>query len=464
MSNLMDILTGGGDPNKRSLLGFIGDLPGLLSPGSGGPIAAPGEETLDPAAQAALKQQYQQRYAADRWAAIGHGANHFGATSAAGADAQDAHNEGVAKALTISDALAKRRTEMSRNSRLQSMIDDPNSPLNPAQRQALSVSDPAEAAKELATQAFAKAPSPMSGTGGLWINKGGNWVFQKQPSNGGIPESAHWDEKRGGFAWADSSGPHFQTVPGVKPNEGEDGKPQYIQVSTPDGKLQGMWVKPGQPESMGVPVGAPKDPTSGVAGGGRARIQIGRMLLAGDQVAHSAENIMRIPVTADTGFLGTGGGHTSIFGIGIQALNNKVSSQDSQTYRVLQSGLSRNLAGIEAAGLAPAGSLTGAMDSVIFAMNDNQITKLNKLAEVRQIADVGLDYVLSSPDVSAEQKQHVMKIKDRLKKAIPFTQAQVLQLQYNDNKDYTLNDAMRDVPAEDDGSPDSPDTTQPPPS
>jgi hypothetical protein len=153
MQNLMDLLTGGGDPNKRSLLGFVGDLPGLLMPGSQAPIQDPNTSGLDPGQAAALNAQYKQNYGANLAGAISKGQGLPGASAMAGAGAQADYGDSVNKALTIADALRARREAAGRSKSLQQLID--SSPdLNPAQRGALSIASPDQAAEQVLKAAF----------------------------------------------------------------------------------------------------------------------------------------------------------------------------------------------------------------------------------------------------------------------------------------------------------------------
>jgi hypothetical protein len=459
--NLMDLLTGGGDPNRPSLLGLLGKLPTILTPGSEGPIAAPGQSDLSPSDLAAAQSMYKQQFRANQAAAVASGSPQQAVGYEAGAPAQNQYNATVQRALQSAQMIKQMRDDDARRASLAALIKNPS--FTPEQQAALSAATPEQASGEALTQVFKPAEKPMeAGQYGIWVqdpNSPNGWTHIDNPSTNGVPKDAKWDEKRAGFAWIDAAGSHFQKVPGLSPDMGEENKPQKIPVHLPDGRLQDMWVAPGKTADTGIPVGVPYDATSGT-GGSRARAMMGRIILGGNQVAHSAENIMSVPVTSNTGFLGTGGNHnSSLLGITIDNANNTIAGQDAQTYKVLQAGLSRNLAAIEAAGLAPPGSLTGSMDSVVFKPGDTQITKLNKLADIRQIAEVGMESVLASPDVSPQQKVLIQGIIDRIQKAIPFTQAQVLKFQYSNKKGYTMKDAMKEIPSSDSQV----DTSAPPP-
>jgi hypothetical protein len=449
MSNLMDLLTGGADHKGGlpGLLGKIGQLPFALSPGSQAPVPVAGAAGLDPEMQDMLQKQYQRQYMGAQARAIQGGAGLPGASAQAGAAAQDDYGRTVQNAIAQMKMLRDSQAEDARTKAFEKLISDPGA-YTPQQRAALAAMSPEGRDKFIEQTMIPKETAPMSGpNGSLWVkDPTQGWQLKQPPASGGIPASAHYDEKRAGFAWADQSGPHFAPLPGAKPDMGADMKPQLVEVRLPDGQIQKQWVVPGQ--VSGVPVGDPYNATTGAGGGSRARAQMGRILLAFNQVTHSAENVVKVPVTATVGFLGGTGHSASILGMSTDMMNNKLSDQDTQTYHVLQAGLQRNLAGIESAGLAPAGSLTSSMAAVVFQPGDTQITKLGKLAEIRQIAEVGAEYAMTSPDVTEEQKQQLRGLLVRLRKAIPFTQAQVLQFQYSTKKGYTMQDAMKDLPEE----------------
>ncbi|MBF9666383.1 hypothetical protein IAI38_11655, partial [Streptococcus pseudopneumoniae] len=79
-----------------------------------------------------------------------------------------------------------------------------------------------------------------------------------------------------------------------------------------------------------------------------------------------------------------------------EVLANKLTSQEVQSYNVMSTGFQRALASIEAAGLMPTGQLTHQMDAVIFKEGDTNFTKLQKLAQTRQIVEEGLETALSN--------------------------------------------------------------------
>jgi hypothetical protein len=134
-----------------------------------------------------------------------------------------------------------------------------------------------------------------------------------------------------------------------------------------------------------------------------------------------------------------------LFDAGKEALTQSMTSQEVQSYNTRSAGLQRSMAAIEAAGLAPSGTLSHQMEAVQFHAGDSQQTRLEKLAQTRQIIDAGLETTLSNPKLGDEQRTHVSSILDSLHKAIPFTIADIDKLGtlQDANPKATLNDVMK---------------------
>lgn len=155
--------------------------------------------------------------------------------------------------------------------------------------------------------------------------------------------------------------------------------------------------------------------------GGRENVFLGRVGLASGQVTRDLENIVKLPLSASIGVFGTSKPGAGLLDATKAVLANKVTSQEAQSYRVKATGLQRNLAAIEAAGLMPSGALTHQMDQVMWSEGDTQLTKLQKLAQTKQIVDSGIDHVMANPRISADEKQKLSEYRHRLEKSIPFS-------------------------------------------
>lgn len=174
--------------------------------------------------------------------------------------------------------------------------------------------------------------------------------------------------------------------------------------------------------------------------GSREAVFLSRIISAGNEAAAAAQNIMDLPIASSKGIFGSAVPDHGLLDSAKGVLANKVTSQEAQTYKVMIAGVRRNLAAIEASGLAPSGALSEQMSAVEIQEGDTQITKLRRMAELRQIVEKGLEPSLANPRVPAEQKELVQKIIDQMQAAIPFTQQDVTKLEQSKNPELTIRD------------------------
>jgi hypothetical protein len=179
--------------------------------------------------------------------------------------------------------------------------------------------------------------------------------------------------------------------------------------------------------------------------GNRESVFINRIGIASNETAKDLENIVKLPLTSDRGVFGGRKQGGTLFAAAKEDLANKMTSQDVQSYNTLASGLQRNLAAIEAAGLAPGGSLTHQMDAVIFKDGDTNFTKLQKLAQIKQIANAGLETTMSNPRLPQQQIDHFQTILDRINKSVPYDISDTIALQqaHEIDPNVTINDVIK---------------------
>jgi len=217
-----------------------------------------------------------------------------------------------------------------------------------------------------------------------------------------------------------------------------------LQPKIPDG----YQPDPTHPGSLMPIPGGPKDPDSVGAGGlgNRAETQYTRIALAGHQIGQIAQNLAELPSGASTGYFGGMiGSHqgTTLIGATKSALANLVSSQGTQDYNLMATGVERNLAAIEAAGLAPQGSLTSSMGTVKIIPGDTELTRLRRMAEIRQIAEKGMEVLLTNPKFPQQMKDGIQKSLTQLQTAIPYTQHDVTMLEQSKNPQATISDVAK---------------------
>jgi hypothetical protein len=176
--------------------------------------------------------------------------------------------------------------------------------------------------------------------------------------------------------------------------------------------------------------------------GGREGVMFNRVAAAGNEAAAAAQNIMELPTSASSGWFGGRGQGPGLLAAAKESLTNSVTSQGVQDYNTMVAGVSRNLAAIEASGLAPNGTLSHSMDSVILKEGDSEMTKMRKMAEMRQIVEKGLEPNLSNPRIPPEQKRVVQGIISSIQKSIPFTQHDVTEFQRADSPYKSIGDLV----------------------
>jgi hypothetical protein len=213
-----------------------------------------------------------------------------------------------------------------------------------------------------------------------------------------------------------------------------------------DGSSAGYRPKPGSTtgELEFIP-GGPADPNKVSPLGNRESVFINRIGIASNETAKDLKNIVRMPLTTSRGIFGGRQQGGSLFDAGKESLANAMTTQDVQSYNTLASGLQRNLAAIEAAGLAPSGTLTHQMDAIIFKANDTNYTKLQKLAQIKQIAIAGIETTLSNPRLPEKQVKHFESILNEINQAVPFDNGDLITLQqaHQTNPNVTINDIVK---------------------
>lgn len=213
-----------------------------------------------------------------------------------------------------------------------------------------------------------------------------------------------------------------------------DGKGGTNQVTAQQNKKTGQWVSADEKRSPISGDNLRIIGNNGIPGGGRTAGQVIRITTAAHDLATELENISELPKGANSGLLPKAG----LEGTPLGALSRAVTSQAAQSYKVSAVGLSRALASLETAGLAPPGSLTGQMEGLQIQAGDSPITVMQKMAAMRQMGENGIDAIVASPLLSSDQEKDVLKIKDRLSKAIPWSQQDVIHLMNSGDSKATL--------------------------
>lgn len=276
----------------------------------------------------------------------------------------------------------------------------------------------------------------------------------------GLPAAGSAEATRAAIARDVSSDPEFkyktagQIATEVERRVGEAsglGRPRYsfsAPVTMPDPDNEGKTIsgvnrqntKDGSIEFVRTDTNPNRTGEGGI--GNRAEVQFARVASAATMAAESAKNIMELPAGSSTGYFGGRVQGGSLMGALKETLTNSLTSQEVQSYNVMLAGIARNLSTIETSGLAPNAGFTKSMESVILKEGDTEITKMRKMAEVRQIVEFGLEASLANPRLPNVQKEQLRGVIAKIDEAIPFTHHDITALDKAGGKT-TMNDVMK---------------------
>jgi len=205
---------------------------------------------------------------------------------------------------------------------------------------------------------------------------------------------------------------------------GEEGKP-------PSGY---RWSKENKDELQAIP-GGPADPEVVASkknaiqiSGGRESVYTTRVMQAANQASKDLANIAKLPVESSTGWLGGRHQGPGLFDATKEVLAQKMTPQSAQTYNVMATGLQRSLAAVETSGLAQGIQEFSKQIDVVAKEGDTELTKLHKMAQMRQIIEAGLEPILANPRVAETEKELVRKAIDNVHASVPFTHSDLIEL------------------------------------
>jgi hypothetical protein len=194
-----------------------------------------------------------------------------------------------------------------------------------------------------------------------------------------------------------------------------------------------------------VPTGTNPNKT-GAPGGGmgnRSEVYFKRVTVAANEATAAAQNIMELPSGTDSGWFAHGGAPQGLFAAAKSSLQNALTTQQVQDYNTMVPGIGRSLAAIETGGLAPSGTMSSSMDGLVLKAGDSEMTKMRKMAELRQIVEKGMEPNLVDPKIPDVQKAQVRDIITQIQTAIPFTHHDITALQQSANPNMTMADVVK---------------------
>lgn len=214
---------------------------------------------------------------------------------------------------------------------------------------------------------------------------------------------------------------------------------QRMQFLAQQDKGTGQWVTGDQSRIPLTDVMLP----GGVPGGGRAAAQVGRMIGAAKDVVTGLQNVSELPITASTGMMGLLGGKQEAHGLmdaTKTVLANQMTPQDVQSTKAMYVGIAKAIGTLDAGGLQTSDTFLKQIGGLLPAEGDTHMTKLLKLAELRQQADNALEAQLNGPLLSSQQKVYAKELRESLRKSIPFTPLDVLHLDKSPNPNAKISD------------------------
>lgn len=171
-----------------------------------------------------------------------------------------------------------------------------------------------------------------------------------------------------------------------------------------------------------------------------------RVTAAATLATQTAGNIAELGMDVSSGIFQLHHGDGTLMGAVRDDLATAMDPQDVQTYQTMATGLERTLAAIETAGMMPNGTLIGQMGKLVFNPGDTHLTKMGKLAEIRQIIEYGTRFILDNPKAPEGDKKNIEEAVKQIQKEIPYTARDVARFTRLSKTDptLTLNDVVKE--------------------
>lgn len=194
-----------------------------------------------------------------------------------------------------------------------------------------------------------------------------------------------------------------------------------VQTTASFDKKTGNYIDLSNHQPIINPQGLRLLPTA--SGSSRSAMGIARTLTSAHDAVTGIENLSNIDNRANVGMF------PNLATTPKSALTRVMSPQEVQSTQATMGGLGRAMAGLASGGLAPDQNTLHSYEALTPALGDTQLTKMRKLAEMRQQTENALEVQGVSPLLTPDQKKQVDSLKARVAKAIPWTVADVQTLE-----------------------------------
>jgi len=219
----------------------------------------------------------------------------------------------------------------------------------------------------------------------------------------------------------------------------DDGKGGTKQVTAQQNFSTGQWVTADEKRTPidSTDIRVIKD----TAIGSRVAGQVARVLGAATLANKEVRNMLQTTSGATTGIFS----EASLAGTAKGALARAVTSDQDKSLRVTAVGIQRALAGIEAMGLVPPGTLTNTFNGLIPQAGESRLIAMQKFGSIRQVIESGLETLEQSPVVTKKQIDEIKGLRADIQKAIPWEPTDVIKLMNAPNPKATVLDFAKSV-------------------
>lgn len=213
------------------------------------------------------------------------------------------------------------------------------------------------------------------------------------------------------------------------------------QVLAQQNKKTGQWFTADERRIPLDATGSKIIPESMAAGGGsRVGAQVMRILINAHDATSEIRNIAELPLSASSGWFAGRGQKPGLMNAVKEVLTEKVNPQEVQDFNTSMIGLGRAMAMLESGGLTISDTVMKQYDRLALNEGDTQLTKMRKLATMRQQTENALKGTMSSPFVGKAQREQINGLLKDLREAVPWTPQDVTKLQQAKNPTATMKD------------------------
>jgi len=187
----------------------------------------------------------------------------------------------------------------------------------------------------------------------------------------------------------------------------------------------------------------------GVGGGQKATQQmfiVQRAVNALGGVASAVEALGQLPSGTTTGVLGNLQTRDGMFNFMRNAAGRTMSSSESKAVETLFTGITRNLAAIEASGAATGlVGLATQIEKLRPVAGDKAVDVALKMADIRRIATENIQPLIDSGLMPKQQADVAKQLTKRIERAIPYTTQEVVDAAYGGKGKQTISEAGQAV-------------------